>query len=761
MDTKVSPPPVVTGRIRHTSGDACLLDLGEHGSGRLKQDYSLARDLSEPLERLPNYQPGCELQVCLESRQEHDGLWHVNERWAHNKTWNKLQLQSDDKVKGTVISSTPGGYFVRLDAPDIEVWLPEREIPWADGSLGEDPRTERVPRFPLEVDDPVLALITHVHFPPNRTAVSIRRYLEKQEQRTGDASLITVREQDPASELRFRARIEGDLDGLRRRLVSGRPLAGQRLLVIDDDPATLEAMVLLLEQNGAQVESIQVKRRLSEVIESVQAALDKQGLDLILIDYSLPGKREGLHLAQRLRALHGHMPRMVLFSGYPLEGQEAEELRTSTVDGFMRKPLHLDKLLACLQGETVWETGGVSQDANVSMEGSLPALETRPAELLAQFYQRKRLHYAILLEVTGPHRLEQRLCQGEFPRKRKALDKLLLATDLKHLSRGYWREFHIDPEGAGGNESLRPLAKHARFLTLGGKQPPRFILGLGWDAKDPPFNEWELRAFVLLLDAQLEQETTWQWVRDQLPFLVQGQLLIGLSHEIRARLSPWLYYQQALRASWRSYMTSTGEHRQAQEAAIERALIGMERAYGGLHELLEMMLGGLHQRAQVCRLRPLLKQLYQLFEGELKHHGIRLEITPAPDLSLGFSPLYLLQPLSNLILNSRKHMHRPVDGRVRVTAEIASASQDDPRQWLVVEVEDNGPGIPAHVYPHIFEPGYSHAPRPEERTGMGLYVSRLLARRIGGELEVVENWRGSGCRFRLRLPLLLAEDKAP
>lgn len=63
------------------------------------------------------------------------------------------------------------------------------------------------------------------------------------------------------------------------------------------------------------------------------------------------------------------------------------------------------------------------------------------------------------------------------------------------------------------------------------------------------------------------------------------------------------------------------------------------------------------------------------------------------------------------------------------------------------------PGSPHMSYPHIFEPGYSRAPRAEERTGMGLYVSRLLARWAGGAM----NWRGLGCQFRLRLPLTLGE----
>ncbi|MBA3494478.1 MAG: hypothetical protein H0T87_10300 [Gammaproteobacteria bacterium] len=59
-DRKTSPPPAVRGRILHTSGDACVLDLGEYGKGRLKQEDSLARDGSEPLEELPAYKLGRE-----------------------------------------------------------------------------------------------------------------------------------------------------------------------------------------------------------------------------------------------------------------------------------------------------------------------------------------------------------------------------------------------------------------------------------------------------------------------------------------------------------------------------------------------------------------------------------------------------------------------------------------------------------------------------------------------------------------------------
>ena len=74
-------------------------------------------------------------------------------------------------------------------------------------------------RFPWKWVIRCGGFVTYIQFPPNHPAISIRRYLEKQEQQTVDS--ITVETHDPASQLRFSAHIEGDLAGLRQRLAQG------------------------------------------------------------------------------------------------------------------------------------------------------------------------------------------------------------------------------------------------------------------------------------------------------------------------------------------------------------------------------------------------------------------------------------------------------------------------------------------------------------------------------------------------------------
>jgi signal transduction histidine kinase len=65
-----------------------------------------------------------------------------------------------------------------------------------------------------------------------------------------------------------------------------------------------------------------------------------------------------------------------------------------------------------------------------------------------------------------------------------------------------------------------------------------------------------------------------------------------------------------------------------------------------------------------------------------------------------------------------------------------------------VAVEDSGPGIAPAVRGRLFEPFFTTKPRG---TGLGLAVSRAIARAHGGELAA-EAARDGGARFALRLP---------
>jgi signal transduction histidine kinase/ActR/RegA family two-component response regulator len=74
----------------------------------------------------------------------------------------------------------------------------------------------------------------------------------------------------------------------------------------------------------------------------------------------------------------------------------------------------------------------------------------------------------------------------------------------------------------------------------------------------------------------------------------------------------------------------------------------------------------------------------------------------------------------------------------------------DEGSYVVVEVEDNGPGIPPAIMPRIFEPFFTSKP-PELGTGLGLPISLDIVKRAGGDLTA-ESEPGRGALFRVRLP---------
>ncbi|MEU9255393.1 ATP-binding protein [Streptomyces sp. NPDC048270] len=99
--------------------------------------------------------------------------------------------------------------------------------------------------------------------------------------------------------------------------------------------------------------------------------------------------------------------------------------------------------------------------------------------------------------------------------------------------------------------------------------------------------------------------------------------------------------------------------------------------------------------------------------------------------------------LANLIGNALKHGGSPV--RVRVVVE---------GEWLVIAVQDNGPGIPQDVLPHVFDRFYkASASRPKsDGSGLGLSIAVENAHIHGGDITAA-NGPGGGALFTLRLPV--------
>ena len=86
----------------------------------------------------------------------------------------------------------------------------------------------------------------------------------------------------------------------------------------------------------------------------------------------------------------------------------------------------------------------------------------------------------------------------------------------------------------------------------------------------------------------------------------------------------------------------------------------------------------------------------------------------------------------------------PAGQSVQVFLQVATTSN-----MLQADVVDSGSGMPAALCEHLFEPGCSGRPGG---TGLGLALSRLLARQIDGDLTLITT-SAAGSHFRLTVPL--------
>ncbi|MDX6565315.1 MAG: two-component system, OmpR family, sensor histidine kinase BaeS, partial [Gaiellales bacterium] len=108
----------------------------------------------------------------------------------------------------------------------------------------------------------------------------------------------------------------------------------------------------------------------------------------------------------------------------------------------------------------------------------------------------------------------------------------------------------------------------------------------------------------------------------------------------------------------------------------------------------------------------------------------------------------LLQIVGNLIANAVRWT--PPGGFVEVSVHAD-------RGRALVDVDDNGPGVPVETRELIFRPFIS---QDVQGTGLGLAVASELAAVMGGSLRVTDR-PGGGARFTLELPLLRAGADAP
>ncbi len=216
-----------------------------------------------------------------------------------------------------------------------------------------------------------------------------------------------------------------------------------------------------------------------------------------------------------------------------------------------------------------------------------------------------------------------------------------------------------------------------------------------------------------------------------------GQTLAGVAHELNNPLAALVGYADLLKHA-------------AVPEAIARPVQQMReqaiRATRIVRNLLNFARRRNPQRVAV-QINDLICGAVELFAYEARLNEVTLDMDLDPALpTLLADPTALQQVLVNLLQNAIHALahseRRP--RKVTIGAHVSGES-------IVVSVSDNGAGVPAALGARIFEPFFT-TKGDGHGTGLGLAVSRAVAREHSGELSL-DPERREGASFVLRLPL--------
>ncbi len=129
---------------------------------------------------------------------------------------------------------------------------------------------------------------------------------------------------------------------------------------------------------------------------------------------------------------------------------------------------------------------------------------------------------------------------------------------------------------------------------------------------------------------------------------------------------------------------------------------------------------------------------------EKKLSSLEIAIEAQDDIRLNTDQEFLFSILENLLLNAFEAGGEGTVVRIRVYRD------DDDRQ-AVIELSDNGPGIPTEFLPDVlFEPFKTSK---DGGSGIGLWQVKRMLESLGGSIAAENAEKGGGARFVVRLPL--------
>lgn len=323
-----------------------------------------------------------------------------------------------------------------------------------------------------------------------------------------------------------------------------------------------------------------------------------------------------------------------------------------------------------------------------------------------------------------------------------ALDRLVLEQELKSTSRDWEMTFDELPEpiaivdhdgsvlrsNSHWNEQLTQALRinshrirQGESLFIVERYPIRV------NADSPPLS-W----VVYLRDETRSWKLKSQVVQVEKMSAI-GQLAGHIAHELNNPLTGIRSLAQVLLTE-----TESGSQVHSDLNEVEKA---SERCQSIINNLLEYSKGGIDHRVHVMDLNEVVKKTLPFLKSALGRFRTDIDLSHE-QLPVKVEPHLLQQVIFNLVNNACQAL--PEKGEVVVRTHQENG-------YAILEVADNGPGIPLELQQQIFEPFFT-TKSEGEGTGLGLSFSREFVRQFGGEISCTSE-PGNGAIFRVQLKM--------
>jgi len=238
-----------------------------------------------------------------------------------------------------------------------------------------------------------------------------------------------------------------------------------------------------------------------------------------------------------------------------------------------------------------------------------------------------------------------------------------------------------------------------------------------------------------------QAEKTENGARSLLSFSALGELTGGIAHDFRNVLC---VISSGLRLAERNFDDPV-----VRNGALAAARDGVDRGLRMVDGLL-----ALPTRPSTAAGAQDINRLLRNLEAFLKYGagpGNRLVFELADDLpACEIDPVRFNAAILNLVINARDALGGGGIIHIRTKAAERDMPAGGQRDFVEIEVSDNGAGMAPEVLKRAFEPYFTT--KGKGGTGLGVPQVRALMRTLGGDVEVTSS-PGTGTTFRLLIPI--------